>query len=63
MTRSQFEAALAKVGFNKSSFSRATKINIRTIQRWGVTQEVPVLAVMLLNLMIDTEATPENLKP
>jgi hypothetical protein len=63
MTIAQFEKALTKIGFNKSSFARAIGFNVRTVSSRGKRYAVPRYVAQLLNLMVETEATPENLKP
>jgi DNA-binding transcriptional regulator YiaG len=64
MTGPQFEKIIVKLGFNQSSFARAISINDRTVRSW-VSERYPVprIVAQLLNLMIETEATAENLKP
>lgn len=64
MTGEQFDKAIAKLGFSQSSFSRTIRVNDRTVRSW-VSGEyaVPTVVAMLVNLMMQTEATVEDLKP
>jgi hypothetical protein len=66
MTAKQFNTALDKLGYTKSSFARQMRRGLRTVRRWGSTgpdgQPVPVEIAMLLNLMIKTNSTAEDLE-
>lgn len=66
----QLFKAITKLGFNMQSFGRAINVNGRTVQSWcdgkhskGKPTEVPRVVAVLVNLMIDTEATEEHLRP
>lgn len=66
MTGEQLDKALIKIfGQNRqSAFARTIKVNLRTVTGWIAGQyPVPTVVAMLVNLMIDTEATAENLRP
>jgi DNA-binding transcriptional regulator YiaG len=64
MTGEQFYRILTKLGFSQSSFSRAIQVNDRTVRSWVSGQfAVPTVVAMLLNLMVDTKSTAEDLKP
>jgi hypothetical protein len=72
MTAKQFNAALIKLGFateglpsskGQVEFARKLELGERSVRRWAAGQwPVPTPVAMLLNLMIDTEATEENLR-
>lgn len=64
MTGEQFDKAITKLGFNQSSFSRTIHVNDRTVRTWiSGKYPVPTVVAMLVNLMVKTEATIEDLKP
>ena len=64
MTGEQLDKNLAKIGFNQSSFSRALKVQDRTVRRWvSGENEVPPTVALLVNLMIATDHTADDLKP
>jgi hypothetical protein len=64
MTGAQLYAAIKKLGFNMQSFGRTIDVRGRTVQGWcGDEYPVPRVVAMLVNLMIDTEATEEHLRP
>jgi DNA-binding transcriptional regulator YiaG len=64
MTPTAFEKAIAKLGFSQSAFARQIAVNDRTVRSWiNGRFPVPRVVAQLVNLMIETEATAENLKP
>ena len=64
MTGEQFKTKIVKLGFNQQSFARTIGVNDRSVRAWvGGRYPVPRVVAMLVNLMLDTEATAENLKP
>jgi len=64
MTPATFEKLIGKLGFSQSSFARQIAVNDRTVRSWiAGTYPVPRIVAQLVNLMIETEATAENLKP
>jgi DNA-binding transcriptional regulator YiaG len=64
MSGEQLDKAITKLGFSQSSFSRTIQVNDRTVRSWISGQyPVPTVVAMLVNLMIETEATVENLQP
>lgn len=55
---------IKKLGFNQQSFGRCIGCQGRTVQKWTSGESaVPRHIAMLVNLMIDTEATEESLRP
>jgi hypothetical protein len=74
MTEKQFNAALVKLGFpslmptgqmskGQVEFARALELGERSVRRWASGQwPVPVPIAMLLNLMLKTKSTAEDLK-
>jgi len=63
MTAKQFNAALDKLGFTQLGLARKLELGERSVRRWAAGQwPVPTPDAMLLNLMIDTEATEETLR-
>jgi DNA-binding transcriptional regulator YiaG len=64
MTGDQFKTKIVKLGFTQSSFARTIGVNGRSVRAWiGGRYIVPRVVAMLVNLMIETEASAENLKP
>jgi plasmid maintenance system antidote protein VapI len=64
MTGEQLDKSLPKIGFNQSSFSRALKVQDRTVRRWiSGENEVPPTVALLVNLMLATDHTADDLKP
>lgn len=64
MTGEQLHKAIKKLGFNQQSFGRAIGVHGRTVQGWTADNfPVPRVVAVLVNLMIDTEATAESLRP
>lgn len=64
MSGAIFEKNIIKLGFNQSSFARQISVNDRTVRGWiSERYPVPRPIAQLLNLMIETEASAENLKP
>jgi DNA-binding transcriptional regulator YiaG len=63
MTKNQFTAALEALGFTDLSFAATIKVNDRTVRRWIYGESVvPTAVAMLLNLMLKTNSTAEDLK-
>ena len=72
MTAKQFNAALIKLGFateglssskGQVEFARKLELGERSVRRWAAGQwPVPVPIGMLLNLMLDTNSTAEDLR-
>lgn len=63
MSPKQFNAALEKLGFTQLSFAATLQVNARTVRNWvGGRSVVPVTVAMLLNLMLKTKSTAEDLK-
>ena len=63
MTGEQLQKVIKKLGFNMQSFGRAIGVAGRTVQGWcGDEYPVPQVVAVLVNLMIDTEATAEHLR-
>lgn len=64
MSGAQFGQRLTKLGFTQSGFARTIDVNDRTVRGWiSERYPVPRVVAQLLNLMIETEASVENLKP
>ena len=64
MNGDQLDAGITKLGFNQQSFARCIGIHGRTIQKWiSGENDVPRYIAMLVNLMLDTKSTEENLRP
>jgi hypothetical protein len=65
MTPSEFETALALIGWKKADFARATDTNQTTISRWVKGHNpVPVWVRAHLNLLIDLkEMHDKHLRP
>jgi len=63
MTAKQFNAALDKLSFTQLGLARKLELGERSVRRWAAGQwPVPTPVAMLLNLMIDTEASEETLR-
>jgi plasmid maintenance system antidote protein VapI len=63
MNVNQFNAALKKLDLDNTELANILQINDRTIRRFASGQwPVPVPIAMLLNLMIKTNSTKEDLK-
>ena len=63
MNAKQFQIALDRLGFTQSSFARTIDISDRMVRRWAAGEwPVPTQTAMLLNLMLKTESTAEDLK-
>lgn len=77
MTAKQFNTALAKLGFvqeefghsgptaskGQTEFARTLNISLRSVQRFAAGEyPIPTPVAMLLNLMIRTKSTPDDLK-
>jgi DNA-binding transcriptional regulator YiaG len=54
---------LQKIGFSQVGFARDLKISDRTVRKWiNGTFPVPTTIAILVNLMLKTKSTPEDLK-
>lgn len=63
MTAKQFNAALAKLGYTQVGFAKHLELGERSVRRWAADQwPVPTPIAMLLNLMLKTKSTAEDLK-
>lgn len=63
MTARQFTAALAQLGLTQIAFADLIRVNERTVRNWvGGRSDVPTTVAMLLNLMIGTKKTAEDLR-
>jgi DNA-binding transcriptional regulator YiaG len=64
MTVKQFNAALESAGLTQQGFAATIRVNERTVRRWASGEAVvPTPIAMLLNLMLKTGSTAEDLKP
>jgi DNA-binding transcriptional regulator YiaG len=64
MTQDQFNRALDKLGFTQVGFADRLGLGHRSVRRWAAGQwPVPTPIAMLLNLMLKTKSTAEDLKP
>lgn len=64
MTSEQLAKRIADLGFTQQSFARAINVNDRTVRAWvGERSVVPVTVALLVNLMVATDTTAEDLKP
>jgi DNA-binding transcriptional regulator YiaG len=56
-------AKLQKIGFSQMAFARALKISPQSVRSWiGGKYPVPQTIAVLVNLMLKTKSTPEDLK-
>ena len=63
MTAKQFNVALDKLGFTQVGFARKLELGERSVRRWVAGQwPVPTPVAMLLNLMLATDSTADDLK-
>jgi DNA-binding transcriptional regulator YiaG len=64
MTSKQFVKALTQLGITQMAFARLIQVNERTVRNWagGERSDVPTNIAMLLNLMLDTKKTAEDLR-
>jgi DNA-binding transcriptional regulator YiaG len=63
MSGAQMQAALDATGFSQVGFARTIKVSDRTVRGWiADSWPVPRVVAMLLNLMIDTDSTEEDLR-
>ena len=63
MTAKQFNIALDKLSFTQMGFARKLELGERSVRRWASGQwPVPVPIAMLLNLMLATISTADDLK-
>jgi DNA-binding transcriptional regulator YiaG len=63
MDGAQMQDALDRTGFSQVGFARTTGYNDRTVRLWIADKyPVPRIVAMLLNLMIKTNSTEEDLR-
>ena len=63
MTSKQFTKALTLLGLTQMGFAEIIKVNERTVRNWvGGRSDVPISIAILLNLMLDTKSTAEDLR-
>jgi DNA-binding transcriptional regulator YiaG len=63
MNHVELVRALDKLGLNQSSLSRLLKISLRRVAYWASGErEVPTEVAMLLNLMLDTGTSYQQLR-
>jgi DNA-binding transcriptional regulator YiaG len=63
MSGAQMQAALDATGFSQVGFARTIKVSDRTVRGWiAGNWPVPRVVAMLLNLMIKTQSTKEDLR-
>ncbi|MET3995020.1 ribosome-binding protein aMBF1 (putative translation factor) [Bradyrhizobium sp. S3.9.2] len=63
MTQKQFNAALEKLGFTQVGLAAKLELGERSVRRWASGQwPVPTPVAMLLNLMLKTSSTIDDLK-
>lgn len=63
MTARQFSRALTLLGLTQIAFAETIKVNERTVRNWiGGRSEVPAAVAMLLNLMLDTNKSVQDLR-
>jgi hypothetical protein len=63
MNVNQFNAALVKLDLTKTAMADMVGVSLRMVIRWSNGQwPVPVTVSLLLNLMIDTNTKPEDLR-
>ena len=63
MTKSQFNKALLHLGITQTALAALLETNERTVRRWmSGDWPVPVPVALLLNLMLDTGSSTENLR-
>lgn len=63
MTGKQFEAALKKLDLDNHSFADLVQHSDRSVRRWaGGLWPVPASVAYLLNLMLDTKSSVDDLR-
>jgi DNA-binding transcriptional regulator YiaG len=63
MNTKQFSRALTLLGMTQQGFAKAIDVNERTVRDWaGGRSRVPGPVAALLNLMLDTKSTTEDLR-
>jgi DNA-binding transcriptional regulator YiaG len=63
MTGAQMQIALDKIGLSQVGFAKTIAKSDRTVRHWiAGSYPVPREIAMLLNLMIKTQSTEEDLK-
>lgn len=64
MTDQQFSRALTRLGYTQVGFAEQLQIGERSVRRWASGQwPVPTPIAMLVNLMLDTKSSAEDLRP
>jgi DNA-binding transcriptional regulator YiaG len=63
MTPRQLNKALTQLGMTQMGFARAIAVNDTTVRDWvGGRARIPGPVIALINLMIDTKKTAEDLR-
>ena len=63
MTNRQLVKNLDALGFTQMGFAKAIGVNPRTVRHWiAGTYPVPQAIALLLNLMVEFEVKPEQIK-
>lgn len=63
MTGDQLSKSIIALGFTQQSFAKALSVNDRTVRAWiGDRSDVPVTVALLVNLMLETDHTADDLK-
>jgi DNA-binding transcriptional regulator YiaG len=63
MNVNQFKAALKKLELSNTAFAKTIDVSLRQVFRWTSGQyPIPVAICQLVNLMIDTNTKPEDLR-
>jgi DNA-binding transcriptional regulator YiaG len=63
MTGAEFWAKLQKLGFTQMGFARTINVGGRSVRNWiADVYPVPTVIAMLINLMLKTKSTAEDLK-
>jgi transcriptional regulator with XRE-family HTH domain len=63
MTKTQLTKAMTQLGITQSALASLAKANERTVRRWMKGDwPVPRPVALLLNLMLDTKSTMEDLR-
>jgi DNA-binding transcriptional regulator YiaG len=62
-TGQYFWTCLQKLGFSQVGFAEKINVSDRTVRAWiGERYPVPTVIAMLINLMLKTKSTAEDLK-
>ena len=63
MSGQELWAKLQEIGFSQVGFARTINVGDRSVRSWiGGRYPVPTVIAMLVNLMLKTKSTPEDLK-